>query len=408
MVFSFPFNNLSMKPKFKILIVVVVLFSVVFYAGKMAFDAFFGETAQAQSNGLSAEVLPPDSQLEPPADNENLAKGKYTPESYIPLKYDPFSNKYHDQPAFVEPDPQVTKSDGKPTAAFNTMPKKEGFPTFDSATVGTTFTFNASESSDYETDSGKLEVRWDFDGDGRWDSYFSRVRMITHTYDKAGVYTVILEVLDNAGNTATTSKTVTIVENTAPTAYLLNSPDSGTSGTIFSFDTSKSYDSQYLKSYLQYRFDWDNDGNYDTPYEQKTQWRHKFDKSGTYHVVMQTLDPEGLTSTYCRDIVVYDNTPPVASFSVTLKQNPSVNGVTQPVIVTLDASSSGDRETPVGRLQFRWDFNYTGADDIVFDSNFSSSRKITGTYTIPGAKVVRLQVRDEDGAVTEAFMPVEI
>ncbi|RLF39739.1 MAG: hypothetical protein DRN21_03195, partial [Thermoplasmata archaeon] len=55
-------------------------------------------------------------------------------------------------------------------------------------------------------------------------------------------------------------------ENTPPTACFTVSPPSGNLDTIFSFDASCSSDAQDPEPALQVRWDWENDGVYDTPY----------------------------------------------------------------------------------------------------------------------------------------------
>jgi PKD repeat protein len=67
--------------------------------------------------------------------------------------------------------------------------------------------FDASKS--YDPDGGIVAYRWDFDGDGTWDIE-GNVVMITHSYNKSGSYTVILEVEDNEGATNQTTLTIQI------------------------------------------------------------------------------------------------------------------------------------------------------------------------------------------------------
>jgi len=75
-------------------------------------------------------------------------------------------------------------------------------------------------------------------------------------------------------------------------------------------------------------------------------------------------------------------------------------------VFTFDASPSTDAES-LKKLLYRWDFNYTGPDDIIFDTGFSSAPKHSGQYGIPGRKVVRLQVKDADGATSESFLEID-
>ncbi len=57
------------------------------------------------------------------------------------------------------------------------------------------YLFNASNSKDYE-DGENLNYRWDFEGDGSWDTKWISTSNIIHRYDKFQLSNVILEVMD--------------------------------------------------------------------------------------------------------------------------------------------------------------------------------------------------------------------
>jgi len=388
--------------KLRYIALIIIGLGLLYFPVKFLIDSLSAKPVQAEAaTGITQQQQ---ALLDDPAlDGHDgiYDKTEFTPSSYIPPQYDPFLNKYNPDQDYVEPDPTALPGNSAPSASFTLRQTKEGFPVVDGATVGTEFTFTASQSRDNETKSTKLQVRWDFDGDGTPESYYSYQKSIKHTFDKVGEYNVTLEVLDEAGNVSKTSKKVTIVENTPPTAYQIATPKTGTPGTIFQFDTRNSSDSQYRSSVLEYRFDWDNDGVYDTPYDKKTAWRHQFDKAGAYHVVMQVQDPEGLTSTYYQDVTVDTNNLPTASFVILAK--PYVTSKATTITYYFDATTSYDTETPSNKLLYRWDFDYTGEDDIVYDTNYSTSPKYSGQYHIEGQKTVRLQVKDQDGATSVAY-----
>ena len=79
------------------------------------------------------------------------------------------------------------------------------------AGAGLTYTFNASSSTD--SNSGATITSYSFaygDGDTTTDNTSG---VVTHTYTTPGTYTVSVTVTDSAGNTATTSTSVTTVGN---------------------------------------------------------------------------------------------------------------------------------------------------------------------------------------------------
>ncbi len=71
-----------------------------------------------------------------------------------------------------------------------------------------TFEFNASASWDPNDNITLLQVRWDFEGDGIFDTSFSTAKVVQHTYASPGIFRVVMEVKDPAGHIATASMLV--------------------------------------------------------------------------------------------------------------------------------------------------------------------------------------------------------
>lgn len=115
---------------------------------------------------------------------------------------------------------RVQNNNRAPTASFNVSPES-GF-------LQDIFTFNASSSSDPEDDNASLQCRWDFDGDGNWDTEFSVEKTAQHQYTAAGFYEVALEVKDSEGLTGTSKYTVVVGGiNEAPEAPGNPAPQDG-------------------------------------------------------------------------------------------------------------------------------------------------------------------------------------
>jgi hypothetical protein len=91
-----------------------------------------------------------------------------------------------------------------PVAVFSYMPMV--------GDITTVFVFNASASYDDEDTSDMLQVRWDWDGDGLWDTDWSSNKSAEHMFASPGEYTVRLEVRDSMGATNITELQVTILE----------------------------------------------------------------------------------------------------------------------------------------------------------------------------------------------------
>ncbi|MCF8234777.1 MAG: hypothetical protein K9G67_07095 [Bacteroidales bacterium] len=110
-----------------------------------------------------------------------------------------------------------------PTASFTVTP--------DSGTTETLFKFDASASHDNETPLDALQVRWDFDGDGSWDTDWSVEKLNSHLYAEAAEYDVELEVKDNEGLAATDVHTVLVAESN-PQGTFVDPRDGQTYNTI--------------------------------------------------------------------------------------------------------------------------------------------------------------------------------
>lgn len=86
---------------------------------------------------------------------------------------------------------QVTTGDQPPKAFFKR-----------SSRFGNTqglFFFDAWGSSDKEDMPSELQVKWDFNGDGSWDTNYSSEKYISWRFIESGIYQVKMRVLDSKG-----------------------------------------------------------------------------------------------------------------------------------------------------------------------------------------------------------------
>jgi hypothetical protein len=72
--------------------------------------------------------------------------------------------------------------------------------------------------------------------------------------------------------------------NTPPQAELIINPIIGNIKTTFNFDASGCSDDQDRVSKLKVRWDWENDGNWDTDYSSELRHAHKYSSLGHYIV----------------------------------------------------------------------------------------------------------------------------
>ena len=189
-----------------------------------------------------------------------------------------------------------------PTAAFTVSPS--------SGTTETTFRFDASGCSDAEDSSSDLQVRWDWQSDGEWDTDYSQTKVMSHEYDTPGSKTITLQVQDRGGLTGTSTRQIEVTEsssNTPPTASFTISPSSGTTSTTFTFDASSSYDNEDPASALQVRWDWENDGAWDSNFSTTKTARHAYSTAGSKTVKLEVRDNGGLTHSATQQLSVTED-----------------------------------------------------------------------------------------------------
>ncbi|HSJ56560.1 MAG TPA: hypothetical protein VLC95_05240 [Anaerolineae bacterium] len=164
--------------------------------------------------------------------------------------------------------------------------------------AGSTFTFDARPSRDDSTPPGALRVRWDWTSDGSWDTPLSFDKVVTQTVDAPGIYTVTLEVWDLMWLTGTISLPVYVLPaggNTAPEAHLALSPIVAAAGSSFQLDASASVDAETPPADLQVRWDWENDGAFDTLWSTLKVRSHVFTEAGLQLARVEVRDAGGLT-----------------------------------------------------------------------------------------------------------------
>jgi len=231
-------------------------------------------------------------------------------------------------------------------------------------------TFNASQS--YDPDGTIKSYTWDF-GDGNITTTTKPI--ITHVYHTIGNYTVTLNVTDNDGLTASTSKTVKII--TYPTADFTWSPSTPESSRPVTFNASMSQaNSGVIVSYV-----WDfGDGNVTTTTDPII--THVYSFYGNYSVKSTVTNSEGLSASKEQTVTVV-GCPPEASFDW------------QPIYpfenqtVTFDASIS----VPNGGIivSYEWNFGDGSPPEFIL-----IAPTITHEYSAYGQYTVTLKVSDSE------------
>jgi len=275
----------------------------------------------------------------------------------------------------------VQETSSAPVASFTVTPEE--------GRTSDVFIFDASASYDYEDEVHQLKVRWDFDGDDVWDTEFSHVKAAYWPFREPGEYTAKLEVKDTQGLSSTTTRFVKVeAANIKPIAIFSVTPEEGDINTRFRFDASESSDVEDDVSLLLVRWDFDNDAQWDTDYRSIKTIDHIFPTANNYTVVLQVMDTDEYSTLFSKDVLVTNpNTRPTAKFSI----SPPTGNTT--VVFTFDARISEDLEDSIEELQFRWDWDNNG----VYDTEFLSTPLFEKTFSEPGTKLIKLQVKYSGG-----------
>jgi len=143
----------------------------------------------------------------------------------------------------------------------------------------TEFQFDPTASTDNFAVPDDIETRFDYEGDGNFDTSWNPLSVVNYIYDKGGGdKTVELELRDGAGWTVDT--TMTLFVNTRPAATFSTLQDASNL-LLYHFDASASSDYEDGIN-LEYRWDFDGDGNWDTDYISSTTAEYEYFSGGDY------------------------------------------------------------------------------------------------------------------------------
>ncbi|TLZ66287.1 MAG: hypothetical protein E6K12_06740, partial [Methanobacteriota archaeon] len=164
-----------------------------------------------------------------------------------------------------------------------------------SGNTSTVFSFTAQVSDDHDSPDS-VPVRWDWTGDGTWDTGWSTTKTASHTYSSAGNKTVVVQAIDSGGLTSNRSHQVQVTApppppppNNPPSVDFSWSPTSGDTGTVFTF-TATASDDHDPPNTIQVRWDWTGDGTWDTSWSTTKTATHTFSSAGNKTVFVQAVD----------------------------------------------------------------------------------------------------------------------
>ncbi len=295
----------------------------------------------------------------------------------------------------------VTEEDNIPPVAKFTMRNRTNSSLdSNSGILLDEFYFSANGSTDADGSNSKIKVRWDFTGDGIWDTTFSTTKTATHRFTATGEMNPVVEVFDELGGSAKISGKIQIVANTAPNSQFTVTPTSGTSTTNFKFSASGTEDDQTGTRNLEFRFDFDGDGIFDTEFTSSKTKYFKIAKTGNFTALVEVRDHANATSRATAQFRVAKIGAPIAAFVAT----PRVG--TFATRFEFDAALSRSSGEVDDKLKYRWDFDYRGENDSNFDTGWTSSTRKTQKFKTAGAHSVRLLVKNSLGDQSDFFTKI--
>ena len=186
-------------------------------------------------------------------------------------------------------------------------------------------------------------------------------------------------------------------ENHPPTASLSFSPTDPGIDELVTFDGSDSTDPDDDDYVDEYFYDF-GDGD-DTGWISSSSAVHSYTAAGTYTARLRVRDSHGMESEDPDTVTVrVTSTPSNRAPTAVLTASPTTVDVGKTVTFNGDSSSDTD-----GIVQF-WRFNY--GDGV--DSGWVANSVTTHSYNNQGVYTATLQVKDDDGAVSENTAQVRI
>ncbi len=206
---------------------------------------------------------------------------------------------------------------------------------------------------------------------------------------------VYMKVKYDSTESSTVNYNITL-DTTPPTIVLSVSPDSGiTSETDFQFNPTGSSDNLAPAEDLQVRYDYENDGSYDTEWEQLLISNFQFPTGGGDKTVkMQLKDGAGWEVETTK--VIFVNTRPQASFTA-IMDNSNYK------LWHFDASASSDYEDGEN-IEYRWDFDGDGS----WDTGWQAQDTISYEFADYGQYNTKLEVRDQNGLSNQTVVVVVV
>ena len=275
---------------------------------------------------------------------------------------------------FTAPPPPPPPTNTPPYANFSWTPA--------SGDTSTVFTFT-STSFDSQDPPNLLQVRWDWESDGTWDTAWSTEATAQHQFAVLGTYNVTMEAKDTGGLTGSQTATVIVTPTPPPPpppifVGITATPTEGTMPLTVSFTSS------VTGGVSPYSYDWEfGDGSKSNA----ANTVHIYITGGNFTVWLNVNDAVG---TSVQSAFSFVNVTPAA---VNLTVTPPTRFVEGSTGISVNFTASVTGGTPP--YTYHWDFGDGGQSDAPNPAH---------TYATNGTYRVSVTVTDaQEQSVTRTF-----
>ncbi len=262
------------------------------------------------------------------------------------------------------------------------------------------FTFDLSKSESNSSRGDRLFTRWDWNGDGIWDTPLTRLEKYEHRYFVPGTWHTLVEMVNLDGGSDTASMVMQVERGYShPNVSLTIKPVLGHIFTSFLLDASGTRDDEDSLNQLKFRWDFEGDGTWDTGLTDSLRIHHVYPEVGFYKPRVEVGDPSGMYSGAITALNVNLNDPRLlASFRCI------PDSVTYRTLIQMDASASVDLDNPEKRLLYRWDWN----NDWNWDTEWLRDPVTLNSFPADVFAFVRLQVKSYRGLTNDTVMKIRL
>ncbi len=241
-----------------------------------------------------------------------------------------------------------------------------------------------------------VRFRWDFDGDGTFDSNDTVARDYDRTFNAIGTHQAILQVTNNLGEIATNSCTIEVKGKPA-VATASATPTNGSTPLVVTFTGSGSKENGVI---VLHEWDLDGDGVYEInidTFNPTSTVNHTYTETGSFNAKFRVTDSDGGIA-IASVVTTAVRVGPPGSPSVSTNASPIIGG--GPLTVSFDGNAVDDGSI----VSWQWDFEGDG----IYDYSSTTSPTTTHTYNDAGVYVAALKATDDDGLSNIALVEIKV